>query len=1033
MSITLIVGKHRWRRRRAVARLGGSAVDDFGRPGFLYITDTHRKRRQVARDFADRNVFEPDGRVLTDLLVDLWHRWGDGRAVLPPSQVALHAQRMLSEGSHPALLALGRPDVTGRQLARLLDAVGQSLQPLRLLDLQEAVRSGLSDLAKRCRTDRSLLAADAFTALVDRLKAPDPGLERWLGLQPPVVVDDVLQPTPARTRALLALLDAFDAAGTDVVLAFECGRATNAADLAGFFGGEEPDPLSYKAFAATRSLRRAVFDRFVANGRAQLVLATEDGPVPIGPGFPFEDHEEPPDLADVVFSDVSVEADPRVAIWACASPIDESERTAAEVRAALDDGAGLEDCLVAVADPARVAGIRRALERLGVPVDDAEGTALSDTPPGQLALMVLRTHQPELGPLSARDWLALGDLAGLDLRGLARALDSAGIRSGPPSRWPVGVGAWARRVGLDDAELEVLTARIDALADLEAGTPDWTSSAKDHEDHSLSPDTPDGWLTHIRACMRRFGLEVLTERTDRNRRARGALEDVLEAWSEDLQAVHEGPWLLSDALPSLQTALRTTRIPGARGGVALTGLLELRGLTPPYIWVLGLTRSSWPIPQSTSPIVDTRTARVLQPVDRLAEARYLLGSLLRNAVGDPSSRSLVLSWPVTIGGQPATPSPVLTELLQRPMSTGPGAKTIRETLVQTVLSEPPSPIPPDDAASDPSRLESLRHPPPPPRALSVTAAETALSCPARYWYRHVLRLDPHDPWDPELEPRRRGTAIHAILQRFYEERDRTTVSEAERTSARADLHRIASAVLDEVEAEGGFDPVLQAWARDRWLAGLVDDRPLGVLGAWLELEILHESGPVAVETPIRLSLPGPRPLTLRGTVDRIDRTPGGHVRVTDYKTGRPPTRARMDAGLSLQPLVYVQAVAGNAGANDADEADGAVRSIASTFQTLARADQIQSQGWYGDEAAMRAFGARRGNVVESEERRDRLADVTERVWSVLDGAIPTTRWGETLAGCSYCSFRTICRVRHDSAEDVEDDGARAGTELDDAP
>ncbi|MCB9676759.1 MAG: PD-(D/E)XK nuclease family protein [Alphaproteobacteria bacterium] len=969
--IAIVVGKQRWRRRRAVARMGVAAVDDFGRPGFAYLTDTHRKRRQVARDITGRSpdVFEPAGWVLADLLVELWQRWGDGRAVLSDRVVALHGARVV-EADH-RLAALGSPEVVGRQLARLTEALGQarSTAPLR-----PEVADGVHALLRRCTTDRAVMQHTAIEALLPRLRRPEPGLRRWLATQPPIVIDDILQPTPLRTEALVTLIEAFDTAGTDVILAFECGRARNAADLAASFGAAEPDPLAHKAFAATRALRQVVFERFVATGAAELVLATADGPVPVDPAT--EPPAEPSDLADLAFADVEPPLDPRVSVWACASPVDEAERVAEEVRAALDAGADPADCLVATADPDGAALIARALQRYGVPVDAAEGTRLATTPPGQLALLLARLGAE---PFAPSDWLALGDLAGLALDGVLAALQAAGIRGGPPERWIGPIKGWAARVG---APFDALVERITALGALAGAL-------------SLdTPRTPSEWGDAWRASATRCGLDALTERSDTARRARAALDAVLDALVDDLAAVDPGPWAPAEAGAHLQAAIRSATLPSPRGGVALTGLLELRGLTPPHIWVLGLTRSHWPAPSATSPLVDAATARRLAPVDRLAEARYLLGSLLRNATGDPNARSLALSWPTTIDGQPTTCSRVLVELLARPLGDG----TLRDALVQTVIAAPPEPGP----AARVGMLGTLPHPAPPPGRISVTAAETALKCPARYWYQHVLRLDPHDPWDPELEPRRRGTAIHDILQRFYEGRGLRAVDPAERAAARASLHAVASAVLDEVESAGGFEPALQAWARDRWLAGLLDDRPLGVLGAWLENEIAEGIAPVAVETPIALPLPGGE-LSLRGTIDRVDRGPGGALRVTDYKTGQPPTRARMEAGLSLQPLAYVEAVRRGA--------EGAP--VASTFQTLARADGVRSSGWYGDPDAMAAFGATRGTAVDAAEREERLADVERRLRAVLYGDIPTTRWGEALAGCDTCDFRTICRVRHD--------------------
>ena len=74
-------------------------------------------------------------------------------------------------------------------------------------------------------------------------------------------------------------------------------------------------------------------------------------------------------------------------------------------------------------------------------------------------------------------------------------------------------------------------------------------------------------------------------------------------------------------------------------------------------------RGAFPGARDTPFLIPRATARLLEPVDPLAEARYLFTSLLRNALGDDNMHALTLSWPATRAGKPVARSPMLEDLL----------------------------------------------------------------------------------------------------------------------------------------------------------------------------------------------------------------------------------------------------------------------------------------------------------------------------------------------------------------------------------
>ncbi|MEZ4240424.1 MAG: PD-(D/E)XK nuclease family protein [Myxococcota bacterium] len=222
-------------------------------------------------------------------------------------------------------------------------------------------------------------------------------------------------------------------------------------------------------------------------------------------------------------------------------------------------------------------------------------------------------------------------------------------------------------------------------------------------------------------------------------------------------------------------------------------------------------------------------------------------------------------------------------------------------------------------------------------------------------------------------------------------------------AARARLHEVASQVLDEIEAGGGFDPLFQAYARSRWLAGLVDDRPAGILRSWLDREQREPTGvPEAVEQPFDGLAVGP--LRVRGVIDQVDRLPNGARLVTDYKTGAPPTREQLATGLAFQPVAYAAWVAGHTGA-----------AVAASL-SLSRPDAIRRSALAGHPDALQAVGdtSTRPLVLDDDARDALMARAGAAAEQLVRGAFSPTSHPPALAG-RRCPYRRICRldpVRH---------------------
>lgn len=977
MPVHLLFGRTRWARRRGVAALLR------GRRDVAYVMGTQRKREQLLRELTGTptgavRAIEPASWVFGQLTDELVRRFVDDRASLPEAAAIAVWVRLLAERGDPRAPA----DLpTARALSAALEAweaEGRWPDDPAARALLLAGRAALDALPGHRR------ATARLRLLLGALQDPGEPLRRWLARHPAVVVDDLCGTSPLESAVVTALCAAWSAAGATVVCAFASGADRGGREIAWALGVDPPEDREALAFAATAHLRRRAFDDLIATGLADCFVA---GPLGVREVELLDEDgaAAPPDLADAAAIGAPLEGPLQsggLSLGPHADPEEEARWVAGRVASLLRDGLAPAEILVAVGDPATEPTLLRVLDEAGVPWARGGGRRVGPVPAVRAARALLALPS-EGWPLDALADVVVA--AGLASPSLLPRLRSAGVRSSDPEVWGGPLAGWAARTGTDpgpslvDREaVRILRAGWPAMGPADAAT--WTERLR-HGFAAIAPPGP--------------GSALVAEALGSVALALGAAGGTWEAAA--VRAVVDEVLLgLCEPVPDDGLA----RVP-------VVGVREILGLTPRHVFLVGLRAGAWGAPPPRGPW-DPERGVGREPV---AVARYLLHSLLRDAVGDPWIRSVHLSWPAAVDGRPQRPAPLLAEIADLPVGRG--------TLADH-LPHPPGPPPslrPTAADALAARVAASRrgppgardgllgHPLPSPGSLPVTALETYLRCPHRYWVRHQLGIDALPAEDPELDARRRGTAVHAILEAFWKGRGlRPLRGEAEPTAARRALHAVAVAVLDEIAAEGGADPLFLGWARSRWVAGLVDDRPAGLLRVWLDQEFARpDAEPEALERPFRDLPVGP--VTLRGVIDRVDRVGSAHL-VVDYKTGRPPTRADVMSGRSLQPFAYLWAVPAPA---------------AACFQVLGRPDRLARTTFVGDEAALDRVCSpaerRAARVVGPAEREAVLRAAGDAAERMLAGDFPPTPWEPEEAGCSSCPYRAACRsdLRHRAA------------------
>ena len=157
-------------------------------------------------------------------------------------------------------------------------------------------------------------------------------------------------------------------------------------------------------------------------------------------------------------------------------------------------------------------------------------------------------------------------------------------------------------------------------------------------------------------------------------------------------------------------------------------------------------------------------------------------------------------------------------------------------------------------------------------ALSPSRASDFMQCPLLYRFRVIDKL-PSAP-SPAAA---RGTLVHSVLERLFDlPADGRTIE-----AASALVEPQWQALLEGEPELADLVDATDLAAMASWFGDAVS-----LIERWFTLEDPTRLEPAERELYVETDLDG---LTLRGYVDRLDLTPGGEMRVVDYKTGRSPS------------------------------------------------------------------------------------------------------------------------------------------------
>ncbi len=353
--------------------------------------------------------------------------------------------------------------------------------------------------------------------------------------------------------------------------------------------------------------------------------------------------------------------------------------------------------------------------------------------------------------------------------------------------------------------------------------------------------------------------------------------------------------LLADALES--ATVRDTAIDSP---VTFTSLVGAALRRFDAVVVIGTDASHFPT-RAVDDFFLTPGLRAELGLGRREEAEQ--GELATLALVLAQARHALVTWQAHADGEARLPASAIERLLQveRIASTFRACTAPREHTRDAATMREVQTTPVHQPAPAATMLV--------PMQITASQANAFISCPYRFFARTMLGLAPLDDINEEAEKRDYGEVVHGILETFHRERaarlfsddraDRPDDSDAHREQA---LRDIAETVFTERIAA---NPDYLAW-RARWMA-LVPSY-IAWWRDWTDQGWRFDAAETKREVAYELDADGaPRTFTLRGRLDRVDRSSdGARVAILDYKA-RPKSALKKelaDPGEDVQLPFY---------------------------------------------------------------------------------------------------------------------------------
>ncbi len=299
--------------------------------------------------------------------------------------------------------------------------------------------------------------------------------------------------------------------------------------------------------------------------------------------------------------------------------------------------------------------------------------------------------------------------------------------------------------------------------------------------------------------------------------------------------------------------------------IQLLGLLETPAAQLDAVWAMNMNDQHWPPPVKLNPLLPAELQRSRGIPNASASIQNTFASIVHQRLLQ-SAPEIVFSYALKEDERELRPSPLLAvDGLELPQLQLSGVSSLAEILAQPASMQ----MLDDDIAPAVLEGEKIRG--------GVKLFATQAICPAWAFYQYRLGANKLETPIDGLDSMARGSLLHQVLQNFWQ--NCQNLSNLQAMSASQRLLAIDVAIQQSIKnLQDDFasklpPPVL-----------LIEQQRLtALLEAWLDIEAARADFEVAAcEQSHVLDIDG---LTVKLTIDRIDRLADGGLVVIDYKTG----------------------------------------------------------------------------------------------------------------------------------------------------
>jgi ATP-dependent helicase/nuclease subunit B len=629
-------------------------------------------------------------------------------------------------------------------------------------------------------------------------------------------------------------------------------------------------------------------------------------------------------------------------------------------------------CALVTPDRGLAARVSARLLQWGVQVNDSAGQPLGSTPAGGFFQLVLRVVAERFRPRAVveliRHPFARFGLTPGDWKRHADALERA-VRGPRPLPGPEGLRARVAEHPTPELASAALEAVIDALTPLAA----------------LRTAGPGAWLTAHRTAAQKVAATPDGEAPFLDDADGEALEALTQQWhlvadsfATPLDVATYAAWL--NVLYGRSPAVR--RVVGRHPRVFVWGPLEARLQGVDRVVLGGLNEGTWPKDPPPDPWLSRDMAATLGlPPDTLP-----LGLSAHDFASLASLPEVFLTRPLRDGGAETVPSRFWVRLNAFLKVQGLGqVDTATAAHWQALAQGAPPPSQATPPAQVPLRLADL------PKEWSATYVRDLLQCPYKAYLSKVVGLADPDALEEEPDAADRGTLLHTILQAFVVSQPNlppawgAPLTPANVRDATDRLLQIGQAVFATQVRQPSARAVW--WPRFERIARAVVHELANDAAAGRTVQAVEVKGKALLAAGI----------TLAARADRIDTTAEGARVLVDYKTGQPPSRAKILSGdepqLGVEAALALKGGFGPGGA----PAEVAIWRLSGGDAPVTRL-QIEA-------------------TVLAADAADGLAHLAEHLQTeTLHMAVPNLK-----GACRHCAFGGICRRAEWHARDGGDE------------